>query len=104
MLQGVTNLSVQSSVSLQHLPYDANAEAGNLAPLLLGRLSFAKQKLAEVVRAAHAADEGGSLTKPGADLAKPGAPHAPEPAAATCLLWSLCRFLGPTACVSDIHV
>jgi hypothetical protein len=56
------------------------------------------------VRAAHAADEGGSLTKPGADLAKPGAPHAPEPAAATCLLWSLCRFLGPTACVSDIHV
>ena len=77
MLQGVANLSVQSSVSLQHLPYDADAEAGNLPPPLLARLSFAKQKLGEIVRAARAAADQVDLeTKPGADFITPGAPSA----------------------------
>ncbi len=73
-MQGVTNLSVQSSVSLQHLPVDTALEAGNLPPALLGRLSFATQKLGEIVRAAACAANG-SGTDAGAELFTPGA-HA----------------------------
>eukprot|EP00208_Stichococcus_sp_RCC1054_P007050 CAMPEP_0206136888 /NCGR_PEP_ID=MMETSP1473-20131121/2104_1 /ASSEMBLY_ACC=CAM_ASM_001109 /TAXON_ID=1461547 /ORGANISM="Stichococcus sp, Strain RCC1054" /LENGTH=757 /DNA_ID=CAMNT_0053529723 /DNA_START=157 /DNA_END=2430 /DNA_ORIENTATION=- len=51
--QGITNISVQSSVSLQHLPVDKRIEKG-LAPQLLERLSFATQKLDEIVAAARA--------------------------------------------------
>lgn len=46
-LQGITNIAVQSSVSLQHLPVDKCIEKG-LPSELLGRLSFASQKLDEV--------------------------------------------------------
>ena len=79
----MTNLSVQSSVSLQHLPFDADAEVGVLAPPLLGRLSFAKQKLGEIVRAARTAntDGDGSGTKAGRHFMTPGV----HPAEATCL-------------------
>ena len=45
--QGVTKISVQSSVSLQHLPVDKTIEKG-LPRELLSRLSFATQKLDEV--------------------------------------------------------
>ena len=75
--QGVTSLSVQSSVSLQHLPVDAASEAGNLPPALLGRLSFATQKLGEIVRAAARAADGSGIDA-GAQLFTPGAQaHAP---------------------------
>ena len=52
--QGVKNISVHSSSSLQHLPYDTASEAATLDASLLGRLSFAKQKLDEIVAAAAA--------------------------------------------------
>lgn len=42
---GVTNISIQPSTTLQHLPYDTASEAGHLDPSLLARLSFAVQKL-----------------------------------------------------------
>ena len=45
--QGITDISVQSSVSLQHLPVDKAIEKG-LPKELLSRLSFATQKLGEV--------------------------------------------------------
>lgn len=46
--QGITNLSLQPSVSLQHLPYDLALET-DLPVGLGGRLSFATQKLADLV-------------------------------------------------------
>lgn len=42
---------MQSSVSLQHLPYDKELEK-NVEASIAGRLSFATQKLAEIVKAA----------------------------------------------------
>lgn len=42
---GITNISVQPSTTLQHLPYDTSAEAGHLEPALLSKLAFAVQKL-----------------------------------------------------------
>lgn len=47
VLQGIRKISVQSSVSLQHLPVDKTIEKG-LPAALLSRLSFATQKLDEV--------------------------------------------------------
>ena len=64
---------MQSSVSLQHLPVDTAAEAGNLPPALLSRLSFATQKLGEIVRAARAAGADGFGTDLGPELSTPGA-------------------------------
>eukprot|EP00884_Botryococcus_braunii_P016287 jgi/Botrbrau1/3341/Bobra.0048s0036.1 len=52
MEQGIKNIAVQSSVSLQHLPYDTAMEK-NLPQSLVARLSFATQKLAEIVNAAQ---------------------------------------------------
>ena len=49
--QGIKNISVQSSVSLQHLPYDKELEK-NVEVSIAGRLSFATQKLHEIVKAA----------------------------------------------------
>ena len=49
--QGIKNISVQSSVSLQHLPYDKELEK-NVEASIAGRLSFATQKLHEIVKAA----------------------------------------------------
>lgn len=51
VLQGIKNISVQSSVSLQHLPYDKELEK-NVEASIAGRLSFATQKLQEIVKAA----------------------------------------------------
>ncbi len=45
---------MQSSVSLQHLPYDAKLEK-NLPAEVTSRLAFATQKLEEIVAAAKAA-------------------------------------------------
>ena len=53
-VQGVKHISVQSSVSLQHLPYDKDLEHA-LPAEIVGRLAFAKQKLGEIVAAAKAA-------------------------------------------------
>ena len=50
-MQGVRKLAVQSSVSLQHLPYDKTLETA-LPADVTERLSFATQKLQEIVRAA----------------------------------------------------
>lgn len=73
-VQGITNISVQSSVSLQHLPVDKRIEKG-LAPQLLERLSFATQKLDEIVAAARAV---AGLTPDQLDrLPAPKAPSAP---------------------------
>lgn len=51
LVQGIENISVQSSVSLQHLPYDKELEK-NVKASIADRLSFATQKLAEIVKAA----------------------------------------------------
>jgi hypothetical protein len=53
-MQGITNISVQSSTSLQHLPYNKDLET-ELPADLVARLSFAKQKVAEIVEAASKA-------------------------------------------------
>lgn len=50
-VQGIHSISVQSSVSLQHLPYDKELEK-NVEASIAGRLSFATQKLSEIVKAA----------------------------------------------------
>ena len=52
--QGVKHISVQSSVSLQHLPYDKDLEH-ELPAEIVDRLAFAKQKLGEIVAAAKSA-------------------------------------------------
>ena len=53
---------MQSSVSLQHLPYNAELETA-LPKELQSRLAFAKQKVAEIAAAAKAtASTGVSLT------------------------------------------
>ena len=60
--QGIKDISVQSSASLQHLPYNKELET-ELPKELVSRLSFAKQKLGEIVNAAKSAkSSGGSLT------------------------------------------
>ena len=67
---------MQSSVSLQHLPFDTAVEAATLDSDLIGRLSFAKQKLGEIVNAATAkpsTDTGAPVTKLGAPLLVLGA-------------------------------
>ena len=48
------HISVQSSVSLQHLPYDKDLEH-ELPAEIVDRLAFAKQKLGEIVAAAKSA-------------------------------------------------
>ena len=51
LAKGVDAISVQSSVSLQHLPYDVELEK-NLPAELNGKLAFAAQKLKDIVAAA----------------------------------------------------
>ncbi|CAK0780359.1 hypothetical protein CVIRNUC_005025 [Coccomyxa viridis] len=62
--KGIKDISVQSSVSLQHLPYNAELETA-LPKELQSRLAFAKQKVAEIAAAAKAspASSGVSLSK-----------------------------------------
>ncbi|CAL8468951.1 g8492 [Coccomyxa elongata] len=52
--KGIDNISVQSSTSLQHLPYNKDLET-ELPADLVARLAFAKQKVAEIVEAASKA-------------------------------------------------
>lgn len=54
--QGITRIAVQSSVSLQHLPMDKQCEK-ELPPELLAKLSFASQKLDEIVSVARVLEE-----------------------------------------------
>jgi 5-methyltetrahydropteroyltriglutamate--homocysteine methyltransferase len=62
LAQGIKDISVQSSVSLQHLPYNAELET-QLPKDLQSRLAFAKQKVAEIAAAAKASPSSGvSLT------------------------------------------
>ena len=62
-LQGIKDISVQSSVSLQHLPYDVELEP-KLPAVIGGKLAFATQKLHEIVNAASkgASTKAGPLT------------------------------------------
>lgn len=69
---------MQSSVSLQHLPYDKDLEK-NVESSIAGRLSFATQKLHEIVKAAKDAP---TLKD---DQIKAGLPDVGE----TCTLLSL---------------
>jgi len=59
--KGIKHISVQSSVSLQHLPYDVALETG-LPKEIDSKLSFATQKLKEIVKAKTPSAKGGSLT------------------------------------------
>ena len=74
-VQGIKDISVQSSVSLQHLPYNAELETA-LPKELQSRLAFAKQKVAEIAAAAKAspASSGVSLSKCQPPLSKPHSP------------------------------
>jgi hypothetical protein len=54
--QGVKHISVQPSVSLQHLPFDAAVEA-SIDAGIASRLAFAVQKLDEVAATAAAATD-----------------------------------------------
>ena len=74
-LQGVKDVSVQSSVSLQHLPYDVELEP-KLPANIGGKLAFATQKLHEIV---GAASKGAS--------AKAGPLASALPAVSTLLSW-----------------
>ena len=51
LAKGIDDISVQSSVSLQHLPYDVELEK-NLPESLQGKLAFAAQKVKDIVSAA----------------------------------------------------
>ena len=51
LAKGIDDISVQSSVSLQHLPYDVELEK-NLPEHLQGKLAFAAQKVKDIVSAA----------------------------------------------------
>lgn len=52
LVQGIKDISVQSSTSLQHLPYNKDLET-ELPAELVSKLAFAKQKVAEIVEAAQ---------------------------------------------------
>lgn len=52
---------MQSSVSLQHLPYNAELETA-LPKELQSRLAFAKQKVAEIAAAAKATPSSGGTS------------------------------------------
>lgn len=77
---GITNISVQPSTTLQHLPYDTAAEVGHLEPSLLSRLAFAVQKLqsltslakGEVTPAEASVAQAWGLPPDGVVLAKSG--------------------------------
>ena len=60
-LQGIKNISVQSSTTLQHLPYCVDLES-DIPSEIQGKLSFACQKLKEIVKAKSASASSGSLT------------------------------------------
>ncbi|GMH38377.1 hypothetical protein BSKO_06261 [Bryopsis sp. KO-2023] len=63
---GITNICVQSSVSLQHLPYSLDPET-KLPEGIKPRLAFASEKIAEIVKVAK---EGAAGAVPAAGVAK----------------------------------
>ncbi|MEU6712690.1 5-methyltetrahydropteroyltriglutamate--homocysteine S-methyltransferase [Nonomuraea sp. NPDC046802] len=69
-----SRVTVSTSCSLLHVPYDVDAEPG-LDPALKGRLAFAEQKVAEVVALARTEFHG--ATPAGPSVALPG-PVVPE--------------------------
>ena len=75
-MQGIKNVSVQSSVSLQHLPYDVALETG-LPKEIETRLSFATQKLQEIVKAKSSKSKAGSLTNALPEVGQPLLAHPP---------------------------
>ena len=91
-MQGIKDISVQSSVSLQHLPYNAELETA-LPKELQSRLAFAKQKVAEIAAAAKASpSKGVSLTSALPPVSAPLALHSPS----ACLHAPCNRSLRPT--------
>ncbi|GAA0630951.1 5-methyltetrahydropteroyltriglutamate--homocysteine S-methyltransferase [Kutzneria viridogrisea] len=60
LLGSVGSLTVSSSTSLLHVPYDLDAETG-LEPEVRGRLAFARQKLAEIATLGKALHAGASI-------------------------------------------
>ena len=68
LAKGIDDISVQSSVSLQHLPYDVALEK-NLPAHLNGRLAFAAQKVKDIVQTA--ADAPSAKAVPLADALAP---------------------------------
>ena len=84
-LQGIKEISVQSSVSLQHLPYNAELETA-LPKELQSRLAFAKQKVAEIAAAAKGgASSGVSLSKCQPPISEPHPPRLPLLLSAQCM-------------------
>jgi 5-methyltetrahydropteroyltriglutamate--homocysteine methyltransferase len=81
LAQGIKDICVQSSASLQHLPYNKELET-ELPAELVSRLSFAKQKLGEIVAAAKGAKPSGGSLKAALPTvsACPDAPGSPSPA------------------------
>jgi 5-methyltetrahydropteroyltriglutamate--homocysteine methyltransferase len=73
-------LVVSTSCSLLHVPLDVEAESG-MDPALRDRLSFARQKLDEVVLLGRALDEGHDAVADELAAMRPSA--SPEPAGAT---------------------
>ena len=68
LAKGVDDIAVQSSVSLQHLPYDVALEK-NVPAHLNGKLAFAAQKVKDIVQAA--ADAPSAKAVPLADALAP---------------------------------
>jgi hypothetical protein len=62
---GITDIVLQPSTTLQHLPYDVTAEQGTLEPSLLGRLAFAVQKLGSLKELAELMGSGGGWERGG---------------------------------------
>jgi 5-methyltetrahydropteroyltriglutamate--homocysteine methyltransferase len=52
---GISDISIQPSTSLQHLPFDTSTELGHLGAELVDKLAFAVQKLAAVATLASGA-------------------------------------------------
>lgn len=63
---GIREISVQPSVTLQHLPYDLSSERG-LPAELAGRLAFACQKLGTIVELAGLGAAGAGAPWPTVD-------------------------------------
>ena len=85
-LQGISNISVQSSTSLQHLPYNKDLET-ELPSELVASLAFAKQKVAEIVEAASKAP---SASAPASLTAALPAVSESFVQPRTCELWCYC--------------
>jgi 5-methyltetrahydropteroyltriglutamate--homocysteine methyltransferase len=74
---GISNISVQPSTTLQHLPYSTAGETGHLPAELLPKLAFAVQKLQALSDLATP----GKVQSAGAEAAR-GWGHPPDGAAA----------------------